>query len=252
MELKPRNINAGHRERMREKFVRGGVDSFLNHEILEMLLFYPILYKDTNPISHLLIEKFGSFSAVMSASVDELCESDGIGEQTALFIKAVSEIGTRVFSRSEKDVICLDEYQLLGKYAVACMCDETESCACLVMLNNRYELIRTVRIEENLYPGEDLPLKFIAQQAMLNNASMVALVSHRIDKSLRPSKIEIENTYHLLVQLEELGVKLLEHYNVCGAQFFGYSKVLPAILSDKPKYELFYRTYPGKGGSRVV
>lgn len=243
MTLKARNINAGHRERMREKFISNGIASFLPHEVLEMLLYYPISYKDTNPLAHLLMERFGSFEQVMSASLEELTKTDGIGEQTALFIKSIYEMGERGLFRDEKDVVCLNHYRILGKYAVACVGDETESCAYMVLLNNRYELIATVRIENDLYPNEILPIKFIAEQAMLQNASMVALVSQRVDKLLRPTKIEIENTYRLLHKLQNLGIKFLEHYTVSGTQFFGYSHVLPAILSDRAKYEDFYRNY---------
>lgn len=244
MELKPRNINAGRRERMREKFIRNGIDGFLPHEVLEMLLFYPIAYKDTNPLAHLMIEGLGSFANVISASTEDLCKITGVGEQTALFIKAIEEIGSRAFVRNQDDVIALDDYITLGKYATSCVGDEIGSCSYMIMLNNNFELIGTVKIADELFPNEPLPDKTIIGQALLRDASMIALVSHCTDKPLRPSKIEIDNTFHLIKKLDELDIKLLEYYNVSGAQFFCYSRVLPALLQCKPKYELFYQNYP--------
>ena len=189
MNLKPRNINAGHRERMREKFIRFGIDAFLPHEVLEMLLYYPMLYKDTNPLAHIMIEEMGTLGAVLEAPIEKLCEVNGVGEQTAIFLRAVAEIGRRGLSRNENDTILLRNYEILGKYAVACMCDETDSCAYLLMLNNRFELMSTIRISsDDWFPNATLPVQFIVEQAVLKNAPMVAIVTHRIGKAIRPDK----------------------------------------------------------------
>ena len=248
MNLKPRNINAGHRERMREKFIRFGIDAFLPHEVLEMLLYYPMLYKDTNPLAHIMIEELGSLGAVLEAPIEKLCEVNGVGEQTALFLKAVSEIGKRGLSHNENDTVLLKNYEILGKYAVACMCDETESCAFLLMLNNRFELMSTVRIPVNDWlPNETLPIQFIVEQAVLKNAPMVAIVTHRTGKASRPDKTEIRNTAKLLARLEAFNIKLLEQYSVVGTHFYGFSNVIPAILADRAKYEEFYLTYAEQG-----
>ncbi|MBP5610265.1 MAG: hypothetical protein J6X72_02870 [Clostridia bacterium] len=64
------NVHAGHREKMREKYARAGADAFLPHELLELLLFYAVPYRDTNPTAHRLIERFGSLSGVLEAKKD--------------------------------------------------------------------------------------------------------------------------------------------------------------------------------------
>ena len=249
MTLKPRNINAGHRERMREKFVRNGINGFLPHEALEMLLFYPIAYKDTNPLAHLMIEHFGSFTNVMNSTVGELCEVNGVGEQTAIFIKAIQELGSRVFVKNKEDVVCLYDQDVMGKYAVACLGDEVDSCLYMLVLNSRLELLATVRIAEDLFPNELLPEKYILEQALLYNASIIALISHRIDKPMRPSRTELEDTVRLMDKLEEFNIKLIEQYSVAGAQYFCYSRVLPALMCSKPNLELFYNKEDGEGGN---
>lgn len=55
----------GHRERIREKFASAGLDAFLDHETLELLLTYAVARKDTKPIAWALLKKFGSLSAVL-------------------------------------------------------------------------------------------------------------------------------------------------------------------------------------------
>ena len=73
-------IHDGHRDRKREQFLRCGAESFADHELLELLLYYAIPQRDTNPIAHDLMEKFGSLQAVLSAPPEELMEVSGIGE----------------------------------------------------------------------------------------------------------------------------------------------------------------------------
>ena len=49
------NIHRGHREKMRQRFLKSGLDSFADHEALELLLYYAIPRQDTNPIAHRLM-----------------------------------------------------------------------------------------------------------------------------------------------------------------------------------------------------
>ena len=82
-----KNLHEGHRARLKGRFVKDGLDGFEEHNVLELMLFYGIPYKDTNNIAHRLIEKFGSFERVLEADIESLREVDGIGENTAVMLK---------------------------------------------------------------------------------------------------------------------------------------------------------------------
>ena len=68
----PDSIHAGHRQRLKERFQNSGLDNFTDIQVLELLLFYAIPVKDTNPIAHALLDHFGSLSQVLEADVEEL------------------------------------------------------------------------------------------------------------------------------------------------------------------------------------
>ena len=67
-ELSP---HSGHRKRMRDRFLRDGMDSLQDHEVLELLLFYAIARQDTNELAHRLINRFGSLSSVWKESAEQ-------------------------------------------------------------------------------------------------------------------------------------------------------------------------------------
>ena len=93
-----KNIHGGHRARVKERFLRSGLEGFEKHNVLELLLFYSIPQRDTNPIAHELINRFGSLRAVFEASVEELCEVDGISEHTATLLKLVPAVWAQAAS----------------------------------------------------------------------------------------------------------------------------------------------------------
>lgn len=81
------NIHKNHRTRLKSQFVENGIESLTDIQKLEMLLFYALPQKDTNPLSHELINEFGSLPAVLSASYNELMKVKGVKENTATLIK---------------------------------------------------------------------------------------------------------------------------------------------------------------------
>ena len=85
-------IHDGHREKMRKRFLSGGLEHFADHEALELLLFYAIPRRDVNPIAHELMNRYGSLSAVLAAPVEDLQKVDGIGESAAILLKLVPHL----------------------------------------------------------------------------------------------------------------------------------------------------------------
>lgn len=76
----PDELHKGHRERLKSRFLKEGLDAFEDHQVLELLLFQAIPRIDTNPIAHLLIKRFGSLSAVLEADPHDLESVEGIGQ----------------------------------------------------------------------------------------------------------------------------------------------------------------------------
>lgn len=87
-----KNNKTGHRERLKERFMKGGGGSYTEEGLLELLLAYSIPQKDVLPLAKSLLEKFGSLSDVLSADVSSLCEISGIKISSATLLKLVDWI----------------------------------------------------------------------------------------------------------------------------------------------------------------
>ena len=136
MPIADKDIHKGHRARMRSKLETYGPRIFDTYELLEMLLYYVIPYKDTNPIAKRLLEAFGSLDGVLSADPEALAEVDGIGVRCADFLVRVGEIIDEDRSMSfgcKVDVF--DDYSFAGAY-LADYLSRSEASICMALLDN--------------------------------------------------------------------------------------------------------------------
>ena len=86
------NIHKNHRMRLKHQYLTNGFESLTDIQKLEVLLFYSIPQKDTNPIAHELISAFGSLKNVLKADHNELMKIKGIKENTATLLTLVNSM----------------------------------------------------------------------------------------------------------------------------------------------------------------
>ena len=116
MEQKKKHSHTGHRERVKRKALEGGIEHWPYHEVLELLLMYSVPQKDVNPLAHTLIERFGSFGAVLDAGFEQLKEVNGVGESTALFLSLLPDFFLKYTASKNVDAIILDTASKMTNY----------------------------------------------------------------------------------------------------------------------------------------
>lgn len=89
------SVHNGHRERMRQEFLSGGLAHFSEPRVLELLLFYSRPRGDVNPLAHQLLETFGSLAGVLDASPTDLAQVPGMGENTVALLKLIPAVAAR-------------------------------------------------------------------------------------------------------------------------------------------------------------
>ena len=229
--------HAGHRERMRERFERdSGMDSFAPHEALELLLTYAIPRKDTNPIAHRLIERFGSLHAVLEAPADELTAVPEIGQRAAQLISMMLPLFRLYENDRLKPRVTLDNFRLLRDYCGALYHGVTVEKFYLLSLDSRLKLIDARVIAEGTLDEVPVyPREIIAALLRLNAAG--AVISHNHPgQTCAPSEADTRLTRRLRRVLDEIGITLHDHVIVGtdGTYSFAQAGTLNPDTEDRP------------------
>lgn len=249
MSIADKDIHKGHRSRMRAKLASYGPRIFDTYELLEMLLYYVIPYKDTNPIAKRLLEAFGSLDGVLSADVKELSRIDGIGARCAEFIHAAGGIMYEDMTMSfGYHVDVFDDYNFAGAYMTDYLA-RSEAKICVALLDNGMRLIDVVDI-----PGSDFssgavkPRYFI--DAALSCGATVAIIAHEHEYgALFPTEGDMATDKLIRSELSKLGVVVAEHYIVGGSRYVGLRLGLSIRVCDPiDGLERFYESIPVMAG----
>lgn len=206
-----KNQHAGHRERMREKFVKGGIDIFSDHEILEFLLYYCHAQKNTNPIAHDLIDHFQSLNAVFDASIDELSEVKNVKGRTATLIAFITQLIRRLEVDRIGKRIVLNNTFAVGDYCCSVLGLNQNEKLIMLSLDSCNRLIATDFISEGSSNEVLVDIQKILRCAILRKAHCVILAHNHPGGFLNPSPEDIDATNKVGQLLDILGITLLDH-----------------------------------------
>ena len=165
--------HGGHRERIRERFRREGLDSFTDIQVLELLLFYCISRKDTNPIAHALLDHFGSLSQVLEAPVEELCKVEGIGESAAVFLKLIPQAGRYYMNDRASQTKLLPTLESCAAYLTPRFIGRNVETVFLLCLDAKCKVLCCRKIAEGDVNSTGLSPRKIVEIALGVNASSV-------------------------------------------------------------------------------
>ena len=115
------NGSAGHRERLRARFLKGGADAMPDYELLELTLFAALPRRDTKPLAKVLLARFGSFAEVIAAPRARLLEVQGVGESVVNHLKIVEAAAQRLAKIKVMGRAVLSSWSALLDYCTAAM-----------------------------------------------------------------------------------------------------------------------------------
>lgn len=233
-------IHKGHRQRMRDKLLSYGSRVMQSYELLEMLLFYVVPYKNTNTTAKMLMHTFGSLDGVFSATREQLCEVEGVGEGIADFLKKVGKlIINDDCGVAEKP---LDDYANIGDFLLERLSHEKDSKCVMLLFDNRMRLIDCSVIYELDYSsGAVRPQAFI--DFAIKKRACVAITAHNHPYGpLFPTVGDMATNSLITSALNLAGITHIEHYIISGRKYFGISKQLSLSLVQSPELDRFYKS----------
>ncbi|MBE6734583.1 MAG: DNA repair protein RadC [Ruminococcaceae bacterium] len=200
----------GHRERMRQRYLATGFDSFQDHEILEMILYNCYSRINTNNIAHRLLENFGSLSAVLEAPVDSL-KAAGLSERVAVYLRMIPDIA-RVYlddrNNSKDKIISLDN---IGEYFVSKFIGRIDEHLILLLMDAKCKELFCGVVASGTSCGSDVPVRQIVDLAMRYNATNAAIAHNHPSGVALPSKTDVKTTNALHSTLAMVGIRLVDH-----------------------------------------
>ena len=205
------SIHAGHRQRVKERFLREGLDNFTDIQVLELLLFYAIPQKDTNPIAHALLERFGSLPQVMEASVEELEKVPGMGRNAALLLALAPAVGRFYMVQRSQKATVLNTIQDCGDYLKSVFIGRRTEMVYLLCLDAKCKVLACRQVAEGSVNSANVPIRRIVEMALAANATTVILAHNHPSGIAIPSSEDIATTQRLAAALATVEISLADH-----------------------------------------
>ena len=202
---------AGHRERLRARFVNGGADAMPDYELLEMTLFAALPRRDTKPLAKALLARFGSFAEVISAPRARLMEVKGVGMSIADHLKIVEVAAHRLAKTKVMGRPALSSWSALLDYCTAAMARSQNEEFRVLFLDRKNNLIadevqnRGTVDHTPVYPRE------IIKRALELTASAIILVHNHPSGDPTPSKADIAMTREIVTAAKTLSIAVHDH-----------------------------------------
>ena len=202
--------HGGHRNRLRERYIKDGLDGFEEHNILEMLLFYTIPQKDTNELAHSLLDRFGHLEGVFNASPDELMKVEGIGEYTAQYLSLFSTlIESYIMDRRQHEIITGIEN--ITEFTVRKLAFSPTECLLAFFIDNKQSLLSWHCWQDGCVTLDDIDTRAILRMVMGTNTTHVMLARNTVKGKARLMKKD--NGIALVVSeaLRPIGMGLFDY-----------------------------------------
>lgn len=225
-----KGIHDGHRKRMRDKLISHGTKIFDTYEILEMLLYSVVPYKDTNPLSKNLLERFGGIGGVLSADRESLMQVKGVGERTADFIVAIGNL-FRIDNVGAEPCV-FDDYFDTGRYFVDLFESNENVDVAVLLLDNGMRYLGLSTVEGVAFGSAGIKPRMLIDPAIRLGATVAILAYTHRHGPLFPTPSDITTSRMAKDELAAVGVRLLENYIVVGSRFIGQERGLCLRLSD--------------------
>lgn len=218
------SIHAGHRARLRKRFLEEGLDAFHEINALELLLFYCVPRKDTNELAHRLINYFGCYTNVLSAPVAELIKVDGVTEHIATYL-AIQGAAVRYYMLNQKNngtiVRTTGDY---GNLMLPYFIGKTNETVYLLCLDAKCKVLCCREVSEGSVNAASISLRKIVDVALSSNATSVVLAHNHPSGLAVPSAEDVYTTQRVAKALDAVEVILVDHLVVADGDYISLAQ----------------------------
>ncbi len=214
----------GHRQRLKERFLRGQGADMPDYEMLELLLTLAIPRKDTKPLAKALIKEFGSLAGVLSADNMRLMEFSGLKENTIFIFSIIREVALRMAwqNLSGADLPVISTWDAMLDYCRMKLAHKEHEELMLIFLDAKLQVIgeeiqqRGTTDNVAIHPAE------VVKSSVFHAAKSLIMVHNHPSGSVTPSKADIMVTQQVKIALESVSIKLQDHLIIGKTEYFSF------------------------------
>ena len=201
----------GHRQRLRDRFLKGGADALADYELLELILFRAQPRGDVKPLAKTLIDKFGSVSGVIAADPSALSEVAGLGQAGITELKIVQAAAIHLAQAQVMNKPVLSSWTALIDYARAAMAHDNVEQFRVLFLDRKNVLIADELQSRGTVDATAVYPREVMKRAVALNASAVILVHNHPSGDPTPSRADIDMTKKIVEAGKSLGIAVHDH-----------------------------------------
>ena len=219
-----KNLHTGHRQRVRDKYISSGIESFNDVQLLELILFYGYKRADTNETAHVLYNCFDkSIPLLFEAAPAEISQKSGINPNASALLSSLFHISGRYSKNRYNERKLLKNFCDIGMYSISLFADEKEETFCLICLDKNYRLLQTSKMKKKPEHSEHSYLiSDIVENAVKFNASYAVIATNRPSEELKFTNDNIEAANAIAKALKTIDVGVVDYIIVSGERYISF------------------------------
>ena len=215
--------NKGHRQRLREKFLKNGLDGFLDYEIIELLLTLGTPRKDCKQSAKDALKKFGSLKAVLEAAPTELKEIKGIGDNNVFGLKIAQSVSRRYLADRIIDQDFIRSADEVIDYLKHNLRDKSREVFLVIYLNGRNQILKMEELFQGTLTTSAVYPREVVKRALVNDAAALVFVHNHPSGNPNPSKDDLTITKKLKEAAQAIDVSVHDHLIIAGNDVYSFA-----------------------------
>lgn len=220
---KPVHKGAGHRGRLREKFLDSGLNGFLDYEVIELLLTLGTPRKDCKDAAKAALKRFKTLQGVFEASSRELCDVEGIGPKNQLGIKLIKAVANRYLGSKLQHQDVLSNSRSLFQYLTHHMRDKDRECFEVIFLDAKNRVICMETLFKGTLTASSVYPREVVRAALDHRAAALIFAHNHPSGDPDPSSEDKALTRELVFACRTMGITVHEHLVVGNDNYFSFA-----------------------------
>ena len=213
------NPSAGHRKRLRERFLRAGLDGFGDYEIVELLLTLGTPRRDCKQMAKEAIKEFGGLRGVFDASYEELQKVKGVGPSNAFGLKLFQAISERLAKEQIPEKILFNSSKVVADYLQKSIGLEKKEHFVMLSIDARNNLIKISDISVGSLNASVVHPREVFKEAIQASAAQIIIAHNHPSGDPQASPEDVALTRRLEEAAKIIGIELLDHIIVTRDKF---------------------------------